>query len=542
MNLALMALRLTFGGAACPSEWSIISETICDLATAIAHDEDWNPHKLHSPSQQLIPPPVFLDNDIQFAEGKELAVDINVSDRGTHEMYLDDLIGLGIDLPDTSNTDRAAAAPLLAIHTCARPLHAHEPIPRNHMESQNKLTAEANLSEVKIILGWKWDFRRLIISLPENKFIAWTNIITTILETKKVTTKELESTLGRLTHLSLVLPFVHHFLSRLRELHTRCKRHGRQSTTISPICLDDLELMLFFLTKAHEGTSMNIISYRKPTHVYRSDSCPAGLGGYSNDGFAWRYYIPPDLQFRASNNLLEHIASVISPWIDILAGRLHHGDCALSMTDSTTSEGWLRKSNFKEDVDMVQASARIHVAREHARRYMNLGIRDYSQWFPGIENNVADSLSRDIHLSDETLVSLLRTTFPKQVPSHFRIAPLPNEIVSWLTSLLQRLPVKEQHKEEHMPTKLDHGHGGTNISHLSDSNTIPSWKVSPKNNEPSSSAPLVPPSERDAFLEHLQLPWLLRQSEAPSITWWRPSGVMATQIPPATRMDNSPGS
>jgi hypothetical protein len=29
-------------------------------------------------------------------------------------------------------------------------------------------------------------------------------------------------------------------------------------------------------------------AYQCPTHVYRLDSCPAGLGGYSNKGFAWR--------------------------------------------------------------------------------------------------------------------------------------------------------------------------------------------------------------------------------------------------------------
>jgi hypothetical protein len=52
--------------------------------------------------------------------------------------------------------------------------------------------------------------------------------------------------------------------------------------------------------------------------------------------------------------------------VDILAGRLSTGDCALSMTDSTTSEGWLRKTNFLEDDDLVQAGVRIQVAREHA--------------------------------------------------------------------------------------------------------------------------------------------------------------------------------
>jgi hypothetical protein len=56
-DLALMALRLTFGGAACPFEWSVILETICDLATAIAHDKNWDTNELQAPDQDLVPPP-----------------------------------------------------------------------------------------------------------------------------------------------------------------------------------------------------------------------------------------------------------------------------------------------------------------------------------------------------------------------------------------------------------------------------------------------------------------------------------------------------
>ena len=141
---------------------------------------------------------------------------------------------------------------------------------------------------------------------------------------------------------------------------------------------------------------MNLIAYRKPTHVFRSDSCPQGLGGYSHEGWAWRFYIPPELQFRASNNLLEHMASVITPWVDILAGRLRPGDCSLSLTDSSTSEGWSHKTNFKEDgEEPIQATTRLEVARDHARHFMDAKIKDYSQWFPGKENDVADALSRD---------------------------------------------------------------------------------------------------------------------------------------------------
>jgi hypothetical protein len=68
----------------------------------------------------------------------------------------------------------------------------------------------------------------------------------------------------------------------------------------------------------HDSISMNIIVYQRPTHIYRSDSCPAGLGGYRDSGFAWGYYLKPGHQFQATNNLLEHIAAIITPWVDII--------------------------------------------------------------------------------------------------------------------------------------------------------------------------------------------------------------------------------
>ena len=66
---------------------------------------------------------------------------------------------------------------------------------------------------------------------------------------------------------------------------------------------------------------MNLLVFRKPVKVYRSDSCPAGMGGYSSDGFAWRWYryIPEHLKFRASNNLLEHLCSIVTSWLDMRA-------------------------------------------------------------------------------------------------------------------------------------------------------------------------------------------------------------------------------
>jgi hypothetical protein len=109
--------------------------------------------------------------------------------------------------------------------------------------------------------------------------------------------------------------------------------------------------MLQTIEKAYDGIDINIVTFRRPTHVYHSDSSPYGLGGYSNEGYAWRFKLPNELLFRASNNFLEFLASIITPWVDLIAKRLKAGDCALSMTDSTTSAGWMRKSNFKESTD-----------------------------------------------------------------------------------------------------------------------------------------------------------------------------------------------
>ena len=84
-------------------------------------------------------------------------------------------------------------------------------------------------------------------------------------------------------------------------------------------------------------------------------------------------------------------------------------------------------------------------------------IKNYSQWFPGEVNDVSDALSRGDDRSDDELTTILRTFVPSQVPVHFEIVQLPSEISSWLTSLLQRLPVKEQLLEKHTRTKIGRG-------------------------------------------------------------------------------------
>ena len=107
-----------------------------------------------------------------------------------------------------------------------------------------------------------------------------------------------------------------------------------------------LELALKFLLKAQQGIIMNFMSYRSPAHGYHADTCPWGIGGYSSEGQVWRCEIPEYLLQRATLNMLELIASTIDPYIDLIEQKLHVLLCILSTTNSTTTNRWLRKSNF----------------------------------------------------------------------------------------------------------------------------------------------------------------------------------------------------
>ena len=225
--------------------------------------------------------------NIPFSAGAELIVKIPIDPRGSHNVYIDDIILLMVDIPGTDNAAHGQSASLLAIDTTARPNHPNEPIPQESMDARDKLFAEAGLTEIKMILGWEFDPRRLEISLPENKFIAWTTDVNQLLAEGMTTAKELESTIGHLGHLALVVPGVYHFLSHLRELQQSAMH--RHTICISKICRDDLHLMLQFLDIAKNRIDMNLIAFHKPTHIYRSDSCPFGLRGYSDQGFTWRF-------------------------------------------------------------------------------------------------------------------------------------------------------------------------------------------------------------------------------------------------------------
>jgi len=73
------------------------------------------------------------------------------------------------------------------------------------------------------------DTRKLMIGISEQKFISWQESIDKMITNKFALGDELETLFGRMTHLSIIISQVLHFLSRLR---TTCEKIGRRKKSV----------------------------------------------------------------------------------------------------------------------------------------------------------------------------------------------------------------------------------------------------------------------------------------------------------------------
>ena len=67
--------------------------------------------------------------------------------------------------------------------------------------------------------------------------------------------------------------------------------------------------------------------------------------GFRSKGRAWQWQIPKEYWGCAHINLLEFCAEIILIWVDIVEDALDDEEYLLSMEDSTTATGWLRKAH-----------------------------------------------------------------------------------------------------------------------------------------------------------------------------------------------------
>ena len=168
-SLLLMSLRLTFGGAPNPSRWSDVSELICDLANDLVRHPGYDPQTDVSPHQDKLPvDPILEDDTVAFASAIPLAVNVPMDSKPKFDCYIDDIFGAML----LRDLKLGAGIVPFVLHLFGRPRNPTDALPRDDLLSLEKFLAETTPSELKIILGWLLDTRRLLISLPKQKFVG----------------------------------------------------------------------------------------------------------------------------------------------------------------------------------------------------------------------------------------------------------------------------------------------------------------------------------------------------------------------------------
>ena len=184
--------------------------------------------------------------------------------------------------------------------------------------------------------------------------------------------------MGRLNHVGFIIPQARHFLGRLYLAQTLAARKGGRGLALNEASKSDLRLWLQLLQQAQQGISLNLVTFRVPTLLLRSEACEHGIGGYNlRTGRAWRWQIPAHLRLRASLNSLQFVASYWAIAIDHAYTSIPLLQCILSQTDSTSTAGWLHKSNF-HDAHLLQ----LRIARATATLLLEAQCVLYSRGSP----------------------------------------------------------------------------------------------------------------------------------------------------------------
>ena len=74
------------------------------------NDPSWDPKQLFNPQSNKLPKLTSLPDDIKLEQAKELAISVPVSDVGSTDIFVDDLFGFTVDLPNSNNISRLERA------------------------------------------------------------------------------------------------------------------------------------------------------------------------------------------------------------------------------------------------------------------------------------------------------------------------------------------------------------------------------------------------------------------------------------------------
>ena len=484
-ELAYILLRLPFGSSPAAGAFSLLSDFVADLAQQLVDDNTWDPDTFKSDIVSDIPmvqtPPL---HDISTV--KQLQFDIPTRTISI-DVFIDDFIA--ICLYSISNVKRAFHAVPLVLDCIFRPTTDNESVERAPILAKDKLLAEGTLKIRQRILGWILDTHQMKLFVPQDKVDLIMDILHTFSTMAKQQTKlntkhrkQLESLIGKLQDIALMVPEGRFFLNRLRYRHKASGRHDSdkaKNRLFDNMELQDLQLWMDILPTIGEsghGRSFDHILPVKYDFVCISDASEHAVGGYffiGDTAYAWRFELPPKWRGLFTLNLLEFIAAYYTLhkliWLIRAVSNLNFRVFAL--TDSTNALSWQHRNNFNPHLQ----PAHDIVSRAFARTLLHNKVSVTPDHVTGKENIIADCMSRDTnHQPDQLCRALLaHPEASKLLPKNLQIFEQNGEDLSYfLQSLAVTLPPKELTPNKPGRSTLGLGIDGKAIYNSVESHTI----------------------------------------------------------------------
>ena len=136
---------------------------------------------------------------------------------------------------------------------------------------------------------------------------------------------------------------VRYFLNILRYRLSKCTKHGKQKSVEWDV--SDLQLWIMSLEQAsQEGININNINFTKTSDFGVTDACETGIGGFIDNGVAWRWKLLDKMQGKLLLKFLDFFTIVVNIWYRLT--RKGRGGTVLDFTNNPSALGWLHKFVF----------------------------------------------------------------------------------------------------------------------------------------------------------------------------------------------------
>jgi hypothetical protein len=452
--LIAFPLTLPMGWVESPPYFTVLTETVCDLANASlrrGHVLDLaKPHHLEhvaatlSNAAQASALPSKRPRSHERLRSSQRLVRLPgrppVADV---DVYVDDFLLLAQTEPQRTKVMRTT---LHAIDQVFRPLAPSDPNHRKEPASVKKmLKGDACWDTQKRILGWDIDTEAQTLQLPEHRLDRLHVLLDSISPPhKRVSAKHWHQLLGELRSMSPALPGARGLFSILQESLRKSDRHRvRITKAVWDMAADFRDIARSLQARP---TRLRELVPSTPAYVGASDACIRGMGGVWFDTSTANEFSTPMLwrtpftsAIQAALVTSDNPKGAISISDLELSAMIAHKDVLATYHPVAEQTIWMATDNraalsWSTKGSATSTAARAYLLRLnslHQRRHRYVPVHNH---IAGKANAMADDASRRWDLSNAELLTHFNLHYPQASP--WQLCHLPHATKSTLTGAL----------------------------------------------------------------------------------------------------------